>query len=88
MNDLIITYPYKFEGGEKAVASEVNANFDQVKQFASSVNQTINELQAAISALEKRPTREMFDIYFSITGETPVGAFPLWTGEKIGRAHV
>lgn len=83
MNDLIITYPYKFEGGEKAVASEVNANFDQVKQFASSVNQTINELQAAISALEKRPTREMFDIYFSITGETPVGAFPLWTGETI-----
>ena len=81
MTDLI--YPYTFEGGQKAVASEVNANFDAVKMFANGINATISELQTAIAALEKKPTREMFDVYFSFSGTPPVGAYPLWTGETI-----
>ena len=73
-----IVYPYVFEGGEKAVASEVNADFDQVKIFANSVITEINAINQAIADLEEKPTREMFDIYFSIKGETPTGAYPLY----------
>lgn len=83
-----LTYPYIFEGGEKAVASEVNSDFDAVKQYANSINLEIQEIQAAIGKLEEKPTREMFDIYFSIRGETPTGAYPLWTGETITNCKV
>ena len=83
-----IVYPYVFEGGEKAVASEVNANFDQVKIFANSVITEINAINQAIADLEEKPTREMFDIYFSIKGETPTGAYPLWTGETITNCKI
>ena len=51
--------------------------------FANGINATLSDIQTAIADLQKKPTREMFDIYFSITGETPVGAYPLWTGETI-----
>lgn len=83
-----IVYPYVFEGGEKAVASEVNADFDQVKIFANSVITEINAINQAIADLEEKPTREMFDIYFSIKGETPTGAYPLWTGETITNCKI
>lgn len=83
-----IVYPYVFEGGEKAVASEVNADFDQVKIFANSVISEINAINQAIADLEEKPTREMFDIYFSIKGETPTGAYPLWTGETITNCKI
>lgn len=68
-----IVYPYVFEGGEKAVASEVNADFDQVKIFANSVITEINAINQAIADLEEKPTREMFDIYFSIKGKRRPG---------------
>lgn len=48
-----IVYPYVFEGGEKAVASEVNADFDQVKIFANSVITEINAINQAIADLEE-----------------------------------
>ena len=83
MADTNLIYPYTFEGGKKAVASEVNANFDAVKLFANGINATLADIQNAVAELKKKPTREMFDIYFSITGETPAGAYPLWTGETI-----
>ena len=83
MADTNLIYPYTFEGGKKAVASEVNANFDAVKLFANGINATLADIQNAVAELKKKPTREMFDIYFSITGETPYGAYPLWTGETI-----
>ena len=83
-----IVYPYVFEGGEKAVASEVNADFDQVKIFANSVIAEINAINQAIADLEEKPTREMFDVYFSIKGETPTGAYPLWTGETITNCKI
>lgn len=83
MADLNLVYPYTFVGGEKAVADEVNADFDAIKLYAKELNSTISEMQSAIADLKNKPTREMFDIYFSITSNTPVGAYPLWTGETI-----
>ena len=88
MADTNLIYPYTFEGGKKAVASEVNANFDAVRMFANGINATLSDIQTAIADLKKKPTREMFDIYFSITGETPYGAYPLWTGETITNCKV
>ncbi len=78
-----INYPYRFVGGKRAVASEVNANFDEIKTYTNAVNAEIAALQQAIGKLEERPTREMFDVYFSFKGETPTGAYPLWTGQTI-----
>ena len=78
-----INYPYRFAGGKRAVASQVNADFDEVKAYANAINSEIAALQQAIGNLEKKPTREMFDVYFSFKGEPPTGAYPLWTGETI-----
>lgn len=83
-----LNYPYIFEGGEKAVASEVNANFDAIKLYADAINAQITAIQSAIGDLEKKPTREMFDIYYSIRSEAPAGAYPLWTGETITNAKL
>jgi hypothetical protein len=83
MGNSTLIYPYEFEGGKKAVASQVNANFEAVKTFANGINSTIADLQEAVADLDNRPTREMFDIFYSFSSETPVGAYPLWTGETI-----
>ena len=83
MADTNLVYPYEFEGGTKAVANEVNANFEAVKVFANGINATLNDIQSAINDLQSKPTREMFDVYYSFSAETPIGAYPLWTGETI-----
>ena len=83
MTDTTLIYPYEFEGGKKAIASEVNANFEAVKTFANGINATIADLQTAIAELKNKPTREMLDIYYSFSSQTPAGAYPLWTGETI-----
>lgn len=83
MSDTNLVYPYEFEGGKKAVDSEVNANFEAVKTFANGINISLNELKAAISDLKNKPTREMFDVFYSFSGVAPIGAYPLWTGETI-----
>ena len=83
MADTYLTYPYEFQGGRKAVASQVNANFEAVKQFANGVNVTIDELKNAISDLKNKSSREMLDVFFSFSSTAPVGAYPLWTGETI-----
>lgn len=83
-----LTYPYVFLGGKKAVASEVNANFDAVKLFANAINSEIQSIQTAIGKLEEKPTREMLDVYFSFSAESPTGAYPLWTGETITNCKV
>ncbi len=83
MIDANLVYPYEFEGGKKAVASEVNANFEAVKTFANGVNVSINEIYTAISELKNKPTREIFDVFYSFSTVSPVGAYPLWTGETI-----
>ena len=66
MTDTNLVYPYEFEGGKKAVASEVNANFEAIKTFANGINVSINEIYTAIAELKNKPTREMFDIFYSI----------------------
>lgn len=83
MADTNLIYPYEFEGGKKAVANEVNANFEAVKAFSNGVNATLTDIKAALEDLKNKPTREMFDVYYSFSAETPIGAYPLWTGETI-----
>ena len=83
MADTNLVYPYEFEGGKKAVANEVNANFEAVKAFSNGVNATLKDIQTAIADLKNKPTREVFDVYYSFSAETPTGAYPLWTGETI-----
>ena len=83
MTDTNLIYPYEFKGGRKAVASEVNANFEAVKTFANGINVSLNEMHQAISDLKNKPTREMFDVFYSFSSLTPTGAYPLWTGETI-----
>lgn len=83
MADTNLVYPYELLGGQRAVASEVMADFEAVQLFAQGINATINEFKEAITDLKNKPTREMFDIYYSVTGEAPAGAYPLWTGETI-----
>ena len=83
MTDTKLVYPYEFEGGKKAVASEVNANFEAVKSFAGGINADLNDIRKAIADLKNKPTREMLDVYYSFSGTAPVGAYPLWTGETI-----
>ena len=83
MADTTIVYPYEFQGGKKAIASEVNANFEAVKTFANGINATLDEIRLAISDVKNKPTREMLDIFYSFSSLTPAGAYPLWTGETI-----
>lgn len=83
MANISLIYPYEFIGGQKAVASQVNANFEAVKSFANGINATLADIKSAISDLENKPTREMLDIYYSFSKTTPAGAYPLWTGETI-----
>lgn len=83
MADTTIVYPYEFQGGKKAIASEVNANFEAVKTFANGINVTLDEIRTAINDLKNKPTREMLDIFYSFSSATPAGAYPLWTGETI-----
>ena len=83
-----INYPYRFQGGKRAVASQVNANFDEVKAYSNNLNSEILAIQQAIGKLEEKPTREMFDVYYSFKAETPTGAYPLWTGETITNCKI
>ena len=62
MTDTNLIYPYEFKGGKKAVASEVNANFEAVKTFANGISVSLNEIHQAISDIKNKPTREMFDV--------------------------
>ena len=83
MADTYLTYPYEFQGGRKAIASQVNANFEAVKQYTNGINITIDELKTAISDLKSKPVREILDIFYSFSSVAPTGAYPLWTGETI-----
>ena len=48
MADTNLIYPYVYEGGKKAVANEVNANFEAVKAFSNGVNATLTDIKTAI----------------------------------------
>ena len=86
MADTNLIYPYELEGGKKAVADEVMANFEAIQLVVAGLNSEINNLTTVLTELEKKPTREMMDIYYSFSSQAPVGAFPLWTGETINNA--
>lgn len=83
MADTNLIYPYEFEGGKKAVASEVNANFEAVRLFAGNINEELREVKSSINELNNRSSRNIFEIYFAISSKTPLGAYPLWSGETI-----
>ncbi len=70
-------------GGTKARAKDVNDNINILKNAIYSLEETVNEYKQALEEIKKKPTREMFDIYFSLDGNAPTGAYPLWTGEWI-----
>lgn len=86
MADTNLIYPYELEGGKKAVADEVMANFEAIQLVVAGLNSEINSLTTVLTELKKKPTREMMDIYYSFSAQAPVGAFPLWTGETINNA--
>jgi hypothetical protein len=81
-----LIYPYELEGGKKAVANEVMANFEAVQLVVAGINTEINNLTTVLTELKKKPTREMMDIYYSFSSQAPAGAFPLWTGETLTNA--
>lgn len=83
MTDVNLIYPFEFEGGKKAIANEVNANFEAVKHFANGVNQILRDVQGSINDLENRSARNIFEIFYAISTKVPTGAYPLWTGETI-----
>ena len=83
MANTSLTIPYKFAGETKAVANEVNANFEAIEIFSNGVNAELEDLNKALTELQRKPTREMFDIYYNFSGIAPIGAYPLWTGETI-----
>lgn len=86
MADTNLIYPYELEGGKKAVANEVMANFEAIQLVVAGLNTEINNLTTVLTDLKKKPTREMMDIYYSFSGQAPTGAFPLWTGETLNNA--
>ncbi len=81
------TIPNTFQGETPAVANEVNANFEAVKTYSIAVQNELNTINEAIADLDKKPVREVFAIYPSISSKTPTGAYPLWTGETITNAR-
>jgi hypothetical protein len=86
MADTNLIYPYELEGGKKAVADEVMANFEAIQLVVAGINTEINNLTTVMTELKKKPTREMMDIYYSFSSQAPTGAFPLWTGETLTNA--
>lgn len=86
MADTNLIYPYELEGGKKAVADEVMANFEAIQLVIAGLNSEINNLTTVLTEIQKKPTREMMDIYYSFSSQAPTGAFPLWTGETLTNA--
>ena len=82
-----VTLPYEFVGGTKAIANQVNANFEAVTRGFTGVNVALEELRAEVDKFNNKPLRDSFDIIVSLVGATPIGAYPLWTGEWIYNAR-
>ena len=82
-----VTLPYEFVGGSKAIANQVNANFEAISRGFTGVNVALEELKAEVEKFNNKPLRDSFDIIVSLIGTAPVGAYPLWTGEWIYNAR-
>lgn len=70
-------------GGTKARAKDVNDNIHILKNAIYELEENINAQTLVLEDLKRRPTRHMFDIYFSLENSAPTGAYPLWTGDWI-----
>jgi hypothetical protein len=70
-------------GGTKARAKDVNDNVNILKNAIYALEEDMSVISQKMEELKRKPTREMFDVYFSVVGESPTGAYPLWTGEWV-----
>ncbi len=70
-------------GGTKARAKDVNDNITILKNAIYALEESIEAQNAVLTDLQRRPTRHMFDIYFSLENQAPTGAYPLWKGDWI-----
>lgn len=86
-NMVEVTLPYEFVGGSKAIANQVNANFEAVTRGFTGINVALEELKAEVEKFNNKPLRDSFDIIVSLVGTAPTGAYPLWTGEWIYNAR-
>lgn len=74
-------------GGTKARAKDVNDNIHILKNAIYELEENINAQTTILEDLKRRPTRHMFDIYFSLETVPPTGAYPLWTGDWINHCE-
>lgn len=82
-----LTLPYEFVGGTKAIANQVNANFEAVTNGFAGFNIELEQLKSEVTKFNSKPLRDSFDIIPSLLGKAPAGAYPLWTGEWIYNAR-
>ena len=86
-NMVEVTLPYEFVGGSKAIANQVNANFEAVTRGFTGINVALEELMAEAEKFNYIPLRDSVDIIVSLVGTAPTGAYTLWTGEWIYNAR-
>lgn len=82
-----VTLPYVFAGGTKAIAKQVNSNFEEIVKGFTGFNVEFEQLKSEVVKFNNKPVRDSFDIIPSLLGKAPVGAYPLWTGEWIYNAR-
>lgn len=82
-----VMMPYEFIGGTKAIAKQVNANFEAVAEGFAGINVELEQLKSEVVKFNNKPLRDSFDIIPSLLGKAPAGAYPLWTGEWIYNAR-
>ncbi len=74
-------------GGTKARAKDVNDNVAILKNAIYALEEEVNACKSDLEEAKRRPTREIFDVYFSFSSQAPAGAYPLWTGEWVNHCR-
>lgn len=82
-----VKLPYELQGGQKAIASQVMANFEAVISGFNAINKELETVTAEVDEFNKKPTLPAFTIFPSLVGKAPTGAYPLWTGEQVINAR-
>lgn len=82
-----VKLPYELQGGQKAIASQVMANFEAVLSGFNSINKELEKVTTDVDGFNKKPTIAAFTIFPSLVGKAPTGAYPLWTGEQVINAR-
>lgn len=78
-----VIFPYELVGGSRAVAKQVMANLQEISKGFAGINTELEQLKKVQTEIQRKPTRDMFDVYFNFSGKAPTGAYPLWTGELV-----